>query len=190
MIHARATAYAAGLLMVFSLFETSVHAHHAVGHTSPPLPRYQHLQNDNGVRGIRVSAFLKATEERVWDVLTDLSQGSRLFESLKAVTPIKGAPGLFNYRMSTSFGDKLMKVQVQRDDARRIIRWRRVSGAFEVFEGSLRVSSSPRHSGYVVLAYTNYVDPGGLGRLVLTKHRLQKNIATMVGTLRRVVEGT
>ncbi len=74
------------------------------------------------------------------------------------------------------------------DEKNKRFRWRRLTGDLLAFEGQFHLKTSSSKSNGTVVEYRSFVDPGGIGRLLMTRSRRTDMVLDMVPRLKRLVE--
>lgn len=151
---------------------------------TPPGPNIRHVRNADGVRGVLLRLYLKTSLERAWSVVRDPTQAHKVLEH---VAGVKRQPdGLWEYRLSSPLGDKLIYCKVTINEPRRQIHWKRIRGDLEHIEGFFKMRQAPDYPGYVRVDYGSYIDPGGIGRLLMTNSKRERSVNKMIAKLRRL----
>ena len=174
-----------GFVCTLFLLAPPVHAQAVEASDEPPGPSIRFVKNPQGIRGVMLRLYLAGTPEQAWDVVRAPTRAPAILDSVSAVTP--RADGLYEYRLSSPIGDKVMICSVTVDNKRREIHWRRLRGDLEVVEGYFKIGQDPRYPDYAQVRYGSYIDPGGIGRVLMTNRRRRQSVLRMVSNLRRLV---
>lgn len=155
---------------------------------SVPGPRITFHEDPQGVRGVKLKMYLKTDPDRVWALVTDSKRAPALFKNVAAIKASAKGPSYSDYHISSSIGDKVVTCLVKRDDGRRHLTWRRVEGSLETLYGYFKIGRDERYPNHVQLEYGSFIDPGGIGRVLMTNRRRQAAVEYMITKLRGLVE--
>ncbi len=151
----------------------------------PPDPSIRYVKNEQGVRGVLLRLYLEGTPDQAWSVVRSPTKAPSILDNVAAVLP--RPDGLFEYRLSSPIGDKVMICNVTVNDKRREIHWRRLRGDLEAVEGYFKIGQDSRYPEHALVRYGSYIDPGGVGRGLMTNRRRRQSVLRMVARLRRLV---
>lgn len=155
---------------------------------TPPGPRITFHENAAGVKGAKLRLYLKSSPERVWEVVTNPQKAAKLFERVTAIKNSNRGAGFREYHLNSILGDKLVICRIIQDNERRRVTWKRVDGNLVDMEGYYRISDDAQYPGYVRLEYASYIDPGGIGRALMTNRGRRRDINYMITKLRTMTE--
>ena len=155
---------------------------------TPPPPRITFHTNSDGVRGVRLRLYLKTTPDRAWEVVTNRHKAAQLFRAITAITDSPRGPDFREYHLTSIVGDKLVICRVERDDTRRRIRWQRVDGHLVELMGWYHISTEEQYPGYTRVDYGSYIDPGLIGRALMTNSGRRRDVNYMISQFRRLTE--
>lgn len=181
------TTVVAGFLLCLLCFG---HANDAAAQeaATPPPPRITFHTNSEGVRGVKLRLFLKTTPDRAWEVVTNRHKVAQFFPRITAITNSSRGSNFREYHLSSIIGDKLVICRIEQDDTRRRIRWQRVDGDLEELMGWYHISSDKQYPGYTRIDYGSYIDPGFLGRALMTNRGRRRDVNFMIDQFRRLTE--
>lgn len=151
-------------------------------------PTYSFPDRADGARGTRLRLTLRAGLDDAWRAVSRPGSATRLFDHVRAIEPVEGRAGVYLYRLRYPVGERRILCSVTRDEARHRVRWRRVGGDFEAFEGLFQVRPAAGEAGRVQVDYESWVNPGGIARLMLTPGRRQGLATDLVRRLRALLE--
>lgn len=152
-----------------------------------PGPRISFHEDENSVRGVKLRLYLKTDPERVWELVTNSKKAVSLFKNVSSISPSSKGPRYSDYHLSSAIGEKIVTCLVSRNDARRHLSWRRVEGSLTALYGYFKVDQDPNHPQHVRFEYASYVDPGGIGRILMTDRRRRGAAQHMLTKLRALV---
>lgn len=134
---------------------------------------------------------VKASPERVFDVLTDYDNATKIFSNLKSCEVVKSsgneklvkftakAAGLVNF-------DYILSIN-ETEPSR--IEWKRHSGAFKANEGYWQLD--PRHGGKsTMVTYAKHVDAGGFIPKSMVLKTVSDTVPIIFAELARAAETT
>ncbi|MBW2277242.1 MAG: SRPBCC family protein [Deltaproteobacteria bacterium] len=154
----------------------------------PPAPKITHQKSEDGTPGVKAVFYLQSDVDRVWRVVTDPKRGPELFDTVSVIRPSKRHPGLWEYHLKSPFGTLCVYCEVDKDRSGGVVRWTRRSGSLERFTGYFQVRAADGYPGYVRVEYGSYIEPGGLGGLLMTKKKRQRMVEKMIPRLRALTE--
>lgn len=172
---------AAFLFVVLALGVSSASAEEG----APPAPRISFVTNSQGVRGALLKMYLKTSVERAWDAVSDPNGAPQILDGVVAVK--RQPDGLWEYRLESPLGDKYIYCKVTIKADRHYIHWKRIRGNLEHVEGYFKISQTAQYPDYAFVDYGSYIDPGGIGRILMTNNKREQSINRMIGRLRRLV---
>jgi uncharacterized membrane protein len=155
----------------------------------PPAPTIVGVERADGTPGIVMRMYLETTVERVWAVVADPDSGPKLFDTVTAIRRSHEHAGLWEYHLKSPLGSMCVYCHVTKDRQAGTVSWRRQTGALATFEGYFRIRESKAHPGYVKVEYGSYIEPGGLGSLLMTESKRRKMVEKMIPRLKKLTEG-
>jgi hypothetical protein len=161
----------------------------ATGEVTPPPTRISFHVNSEGVRGVKVRFFLRTTPARAWEVVTNPHKVVQLFRAVTAIKASPRGPHFGEYHISSILGGKLVTCLIDRDNVNRRVRWKRVDGHLLEMMGWYHIGTDGRYPGYSWVDYGSYIDPGRLGRALMTNRGRRRDVKYMIKQLRRFTEG-
>ena len=152
-----------------------------------PGPQITFHEDSDGVRGIKLRMFLKTDPERLWNLVTDSKRAPTLFKNVASITPSSKGPRFQDYHISSIIGEKIVTCRVTQNDARRHLSWKRVEGSLESLYGYFKIGRDDRYPDHVRFDYGSFVDPGGIGRALMTNRRRRSAVQFMITKIRSIV---
>lgn len=135
---------------------------------------------------------VKASPDKVWQVLTDYDNADKVFPQLrksklmqdhghskvvKHVMAPTGLPGTYEYQVAV------------KESAPHSLEWHRVSGAFKQVDGHWKLE--PLDGGHTTLVtYASYVDGGFLIPQALIRRQCRIDMPNVMSTLKTQAEGS
>lgn len=153
-----------------------------------PGPRITFHEDENSVRGVKLRLFLKTDPERVWELVTNTKKAVSLFKNVSSISSSSKGSRYSDYHLSSAIGEKVVTCLVSRNNERRHLSWRRVEGSLVALYGYFKVGRDPQYPGHVRFEYASYVDPGGIGRILMTDRRRRGAAQHMITKLRAMFE--
>ena len=93
----------------------------------------------------------------------------------------RGGTGPFGEtRLSSPLGDKNIYCKVTIDNDGHYIHWKRVRGDLVHVEGFFKIRQKAHHPEYAYIDYGSYIDPGGIGRILMTNAKRERSINRMI----------
>jgi|GEM_PF-5681117 len=174
------------ILAACLLFAFSASADESNQKTVVPKPAIA-FEKKMGVEGIILDLYLAADIETIWNILLNTDNTPKLFENL-VLNPVKNHPNRREYVLTHPFGQKITLCELEKNDAKHIIKWSKIRGDFKTFYGSWQLRNDKKYDGYVHLRYISFADPGGIGRMFMTKKRRKTKVLEMAERLTKLVE--
>jgi len=184
----RTGSIAMGLAVLLCVAMAAVEARAEGASGAPPEPRITFHKSAEGVRGIKLRLYLKAAPERVWEAVTTPQKAAALFKSLASIRRSAKGRGFRDYHLNSIIGEKVVTCRVQQDDKRMHVTWKRVEGHLVELYGYYKVSQEDSYPGHTRLDYGSYIDPGGIGRVMMTNRGRAKAVKFMIKQLRQMTE--
>jgi len=156
----------------------------------PPDLRVTFNDGSDGVRGAQAAFYIKASPDVVWDVVTSSRKSAQLFKAMKAIKSSSRGSNFREYHISSIIGDKLIICKITRNASKRFLAWKRVSGHLVEMRGLYEITEDAHYPGYSRIRYESYIDPGAIGRLLMTNKGRQRDIVYMVAKMRSLVGST
>ena len=153
-----------------------------------PGPRITFHNDDDGVRGVKLRLYLKTQPDRAWELVTNSTKAAKLFKNVSSITASARGPRYSDYHLSSIIGEKIVTCLVTRDDAHRRLSWKRVDGSLVALYGYFKIDSDPHYPQHVRFEYGSYIDPGGIGRVLMTDRRRREAVQHMSSQLRAMLE--
>jgi hypothetical protein len=154
----------------------------------PPEPRITFHRSREGVAGVKARLYLKTEPERVWEVVTDPEKAASLFKAVRTIKRSARGPGYWDYHLSSILGEKVVYCAIVRDDRRLHIRWKRFEGDLVDLYGYYKVGRDSAFPDHARVDYASYIDPGGIGRVLMTNGKRRVDVNFMIAQLRRLTE--
>ncbi|MFZ5786436.1 MAG: SRPBCC family protein [Acidobacteriota bacterium] len=154
----------------------------------PPEPAIGFHESPEGVAGVKARLYVAAEPGRVWGVVTDPSKASKLFKNVAAIRPSTKEAGLWDYHVTSVLGEQVVTCKISRDDGRHRLHWKRVGGCLADMYGYYELSEEPAYPGYTRVDYGSYIDPGGIGRVLMTNGKRRTAVLYMISQLRGMTE--
>ncbi len=150
-----------------------------------PPPTRMDFHDSAGAMALTATAYLRGDVESTWKVITDPSAGASLFDSIVSIK--SSGKNIWNYALSSPIGEKEIRCSVAMNRSARSVTWKRISGSLVRFEGRFQVDDAPDYPGHVKVTYLSIIDPGVIGRLLMTKNRRREMAKTMFPRLQRLI---
>lgn len=181
------TVFSIGLLLGLLFSDDSGGAAAEEGGTPPP-PRITFHTNAEGVRGVKLRLYLRTTPDQVWEVVTNRQKAAQLFPAITSITNSSKGPSYREYHLTSIIGDKMVVCRIDRDDTRRRIHWQRVEGHLDELMGWYHISTEEQYPGYTRIDYGSFIDPGFIGRALMTNRGRRRDVNYMISQFRRFTE--
>ena len=140
------------------------------------------------MRGIKLRLYLKSTPDRVWRLVTDSKRAPSLFKNVSSITPSSKGPRFQDYHLNSIIGEKVVTCLVKQNHSKRHLSWTRVEGSLSSLYGYFKIGQDDRYPEHVRFEYGSFVDPGGIGRALMTNRRRRAAVEFMITKLRSIAE--
>ncbi len=173
------------LIGALSLMIATIGATPALADDNPQLnePAIRFIRNAAGDRGIVMTMVVRADLQQAWSVLSRPDAGQKLFSNVKSIRPIPRRKGDWEYRLDSLIGEKIVNCAVRTNPTGHKFSWQRIGGDLEVFEGFFKLTPLAGHKGLLKVEYCNFIEPGGIGGLLMTERRRKAMVLDMVPRL-------
>jgi hypothetical protein len=156
--------------------------------STPPEPRITFHKSAEGVRGVKLLLYLKTEPSRVWEAVTNPAKAAALFKNVSSITQSSKGPMLRDYHLNSPLGEKVVTCAITQDDQRLRVRWQRVEGHLVELYGYYNISQDNQYPGYTRVDYGSYIEPGGIGSVMMTNGGRRRAVLFMISELRRMTE--